>query len=307
MAADDDEIRHAHMRREQRHLGLGPRGHLIGERIDAQEAVGLREGGDRTGALAGGIGDQAAPALDQRDHDEFGAAELGGNAHRHGRADLGIGARRQAGHPAQHRHDHVVEGEHRRGRKARQDHHRLAVADREAQRLAGLERHAMRDDAGLAEPADDAVGQVARAFRRAAGEHQHVGVRQRAAHRRFELLFVVGNGAEEDCLAAILVDRGRDDRAVGVVDLRGARAPRRAEPVRRRSRSRRPAACARRPPRQCRRPPACRSRVSRRACRRAAGLRRARCRSPHRRRTARETRHGGYRSHPGRPAGCARP
>ena len=26
MAADDDEIRHPHMRREQRHLGLGPAG-----------------------------------------------------------------------------------------------------------------------------------------------------------------------------------------------------------------------------------------------------------------------------------------
>ena len=83
MAADDDEIGHPHMRREQRHLGLGAGRHLIGQRIDPQEAVGLRERRDRARALAGGIGDQAVVAFDQRHHDEFGAAELGGDPHRH--------------------------------------------------------------------------------------------------------------------------------------------------------------------------------------------------------------------------------
>ena len=43
MAADDDEIGRAHMRREQRDVDRGARRQMIGERIDAQEAVGLRE------------------------------------------------------------------------------------------------------------------------------------------------------------------------------------------------------------------------------------------------------------------------
>ena len=82
VAADDDQVRHAHMRREQRHLGLGSGRHLVGQRIDLQEAVGLRERGDRAGAFARGIGDQAVLALDQRHHDEFGAAEFGRDPHR---------------------------------------------------------------------------------------------------------------------------------------------------------------------------------------------------------------------------------
>ncbi len=184
--------------------------------------------------LAGGIGDQSVLAIDQRDHHEFGAAKLGGDPHRYLCAHLGVRARRQPGHPAQHRDDHVVKGEHRRGRKARQDHHRLAVADSEAQRLAGLERDTMGDDAGLAEPTDDAMGDVARALRRAAGEHQHVGIRQSAAHRRLKFCFVVGNGAKEGRRAAVLVDGCSDDRAICVVDRGAARAAGRAAPVRRR-------------------------------------------------------------------------
>ena len=43
VAADDDEIGHPHMRREQRHLGLGAGRHLVGQRIDLQKTVGLRE------------------------------------------------------------------------------------------------------------------------------------------------------------------------------------------------------------------------------------------------------------------------
>ena len=76
----------------------------------------------------------------------------------------------------------------------------------------------MRDDAGLAEPADDAMGHVARALGRAARQHQHVAGLQRLAHRGFELRLVVGDGAEKHRLAAVLRDRRRDDRAVGVVD-----------------------------------------------------------------------------------------
>src|SRR3954452_2627706 len=50
----------------------------------------------------------------------------------------------------------------------------IAVAHRKAQRLAGFKCDAMREDAGLAEPADDAMGHVTRALRGAAREHQHV-------------------------------------------------------------------------------------------------------------------------------------
>ena len=61
MAANDDEIGHPDMRGEQRHLRLGVRPHLVGKRVDPQEAVGLRERRDRAGALAGRICDQPSP------------------------------------------------------------------------------------------------------------------------------------------------------------------------------------------------------------------------------------------------------
>ncbi len=53
---------------------------------------------------------------------------------------------------------------------------RLAVAHREAQRLARLQRHAMRDDAGLSEPRDDAMRHVSSALRGAAGQDQHIAL-----------------------------------------------------------------------------------------------------------------------------------
>ncbi len=168
VAADDHEIRHPHMRREQRHFRLGSGRHLVGQRLDLQKSVGLRERGDGAASLAGGIGDQAVSAFDQRHHDEFGTAEFGCDPHRHLGHDLRIGTRRQPGHPPQHRHDQVVKGEHCRGRKSRQDHHRLAVADRKTERLARLQRDAMGDDPGLSEPRDDAVGHIAGALRGAA-------------------------------------------------------------------------------------------------------------------------------------------
>ena len=71
---------------------------------------------------------------------------------------------------------------------------------------------------GFAEPADDAMGDVARALRGAARQHQHVAFRKRLAHRRFKRGLVIGDGAEKMRFAAILVDRRRDDRAIGVVD-----------------------------------------------------------------------------------------
>ena len=72
----------------------------VGERLDGEEAVRLREGGDRAGALAGGIGDEPAVPLDERDHDELGAPEFGGDAHRHGRRHLRLP---RGGRPARRR------------------------------------------------------------------------------------------------------------------------------------------------------------------------------------------------------------
>ena len=66
-------------------------------------------------------------ARHQRDQHEFLAADLGGNAHRHGRVDRHGRFRRQAGLGADHRRDEGVEREDRRGRKARQHHDRLAL------------------------------------------------------------------------------------------------------------------------------------------------------------------------------------
>ena len=68
MATDDHEIGHPHMRREQRHLGLGTCRHLVGQRIDAQKAVSLREGRDRPRTLAGGIGDHEVHEVGAAQH-----------------------------------------------------------------------------------------------------------------------------------------------------------------------------------------------------------------------------------------------
>ena len=154
---------------------------------------------------------------------------------------------------------------------------------------------------------DDAMRHIARALRGAAGQHQHVAGLKRPAHGGFELFLVIGNGAEEDRLAAVLVHRRGDDRAVGVVDRGGAqrlaglhqfvagRDHGDARPARDQNFA------------KCRRPRTCRSRASRSWCRRAAASRRARCRSRHRTRIVRATRRGGFRSRGRPPAGYARP
>ena len=104
----------------------------------------------------------------------------------------------------------------------------LSVGDREAERLAGLQRHAVHQDAGLAELRHDAMREVARALRRAAGQHHHVAFGERAAHRLLERRLVVGKRAERHRLAAGFGDGGRDDRAVAVIDAAGPQRARRA-------------------------------------------------------------------------------
>ncbi len=88
------------------------------------------------------------------------------------------GFRRQARARADHRRDEGMEGEDRGGRKSRQHRERLAVDHGEAKRLARLERNAMDQDAGRAQLRDDAVREIARALRGAAGEHHHVAGRR---------------------------------------------------------------------------------------------------------------------------------
>ena len=105
MAAHDDDVGRARRRSDQRHLRLAAGVERRRERVDLDEAVGLREAGDGAGAFAGREGDHALPAVDQRHQEEFFAAELGGDAHRHGGGD-GFGRfRRQAGARADHRRD----------------------------------------------------------------------------------------------------------------------------------------------------------------------------------------------------------
>ncbi len=287
MAADDDKVGHRGALPDQRHARARAGVERRRQRVDLEETVGLREARHRAGALGGRECDRAGFAFGQRHQHELLAAQLGRNAHRHLGLDRARGFRRQPGERADHRRHEGVEGEDRRGRKSRQHRERLAVHDREAERLAGLERDAMHHDAGRAELRDDAMGEIARALRGAAREHDHVAGAKRGAHRKLERDLVVRKRAERHRLAARFRDRGRDDRAVAVVELAPGAACRPAAPARRRSRAPRPSAAAPRRPRRCRRPPACRSRATRCACRAAAPPRRARCRSPHRRRTGR--------------------
>ena len=104
-----------------------------------------------------------------------------------------------------------------------QDHDGLAVGHRKADGLAGLERHAVRDDAGIAEPFDDTVRKIAGALGRASREDHEIAF-EAARERARQRALVVGNDAEMHGGAAKLLDRGADDRGVGVVD--GARAQR---------------------------------------------------------------------------------
>ncbi len=94
----------------------------------------------------------------------------------------------------------------------------LSPIDREAKRLARFERHAVHEDARRAEPRHDAMRQIARALRRAAGEHDHVAGIERGAHGKFERDLFVGKRAERHRLAACFDDRGGNDRAVAVID-----------------------------------------------------------------------------------------
>ena len=117
--------------------------------------------------------------LDQSDQQVLGPADLAVDLH--GQL-AGTTVRSCAPRPASranHRRDELVEREDRRGRKAGEHDHRAAAGRREADRLAGLERDAVRDDAGIVELGDDAIGDVARALAGSAREQHDVGDFQR--------------------------------------------------------------------------------------------------------------------------------
>ena len=97
----------------------------------------------------------------------------------------------------------------------------------QADRLARLERDAVRDDAGVVELGDDAVGHVAGALAGAAGQQHHVGELERLAH--------------------MLAERGlSSSRTIpSLAARRRSRAPHRPAPVRSSRRPRRPHRLAR--------------------------------------------------------------
>ncbi len=76
----------------------------------------------------------------------------------------------------------------------------------------------MGDDAGRAEALDHLVGEIAGALRRAARQDDGVAGGMGLPDRCGERTLDIGNGAEADGLAAVLLQRGGDDRTVGIVD-----------------------------------------------------------------------------------------
>ena len=78
----------------------------------------------------------------------------------------------------------------------------------------------MHENAGRAQLCDDAMGEIAGAFRGAAGEHDHVALGERIAHRALKRRFTIRESTESDRLAAGFRDCRRDNRAIAVVDSR---------------------------------------------------------------------------------------
>ena len=186
VAAHDHQIGRMRGAADQRHLRVAVGIERGGQRVDLEKAVGLREAGDRAGALAGRECDRAVLAC----RSATPARIPCGRVRRRCAPARARSAFRAAsgGRPARAR----ITGATKAWKvkiaevgKAGQHHDRLVADDAEAERLAGLERDAVHQDAGLAEPRDDGVRQIAGAFRGAAGEHHHVACRQAPRARLF--------------------------------------------------------------------------------------------------------------------------
>ena len=204
----------------------------IRKRIDLEEPVGLRECRYRTGPAAQRKRDETGIALAERHHHIFGAAEFGGHADRQSGLDQIFAGRRQTGHGADERRGKGMECKNGGGRKARQHDHRFSSRDGETDRLAGFQRNAVHDDPGFAEPRQDAVRDIARAFRRAARHDDEIGLGDGACDSVGENRLIVAHDAEQDRLAAVLAHRGRGNRGIGIVDCARPKRGSREAPVR---------------------------------------------------------------------------
>ena len=130
-------------------------------------------------------------------------------------------SRRGPPSPTDHRRDELVEREDRRRREAGQHDDRLAAGRGQTDRLAGLERDAVRDDPGIGQLGDDAIGDVAGAFARAAREQHDVGDRRAPrAPSRAARSMSSGDDAEPTRLAAQLAHGVGEHLRVRVVDAR---------------------------------------------------------------------------------------
>src|SRR5262249_24417472 len=119
--------------------------------------------------------------------------------------------------------DKGMEGEDRRGRKSRQYDDRLAIHGGEAERLARLECDAM--DENIPELRDDAMRQIARALRRAAGEHDQMARCEPAANRTCQGRLIVRERAEGHRFPTAQTHRHWRDRTAGHRSARGCPGP----------------------------------------------------------------------------------
>ena len=76
--------------------------------------------------------------------------------------------------------------------------------------------------AWISQPSDHTGCQVARAFRRATRQQNHVALGQSAMQHPLKLLGIVGHDPERQRGTAQFLDRGREHCGVAVVDLTGA-------------------------------------------------------------------------------------
>src|SRR5262249_43027843 len=128
------------------------------------------------------------------------------------------------GETADNGRDELAEGEDRRGRKARQDHDGDGAArlpnGGEAEGLAGPWRAAAGHNTPRPPRRDDAIGDVASPFRRAAGEQDHVALQGLPQHAQ-QRGGVVRDDAAGNRLATQLAYRVGQDGGIAIEDEAG--------------------------------------------------------------------------------------
>ncbi len=250
VAAHDDEVGRARRAADQRHLRLAAGIERGGERVDGEEAVGLREARHRAGALADRKGDGAAA----RPRSATPARIPCGRAPRRcapARARSTVSAA-SGGRPARAR----ITGATNAWKV------KIAEVGKPGRTTIGLSCATPRQSGLPGLSATPCTTIRRRAARRCACERSPAPFevppdRTTMSHAPAPSRTAVSSAASSsgkapsgDRLAAGLGDGGGDDRAVAVVDLRRLAALRPAPPARRRSRAPRPAAAAPRRPRR---------------------------------------------------------